>query len=437
MDNPPMSSPAPRSGPFAALGNAFYLGTSWTWVIGMLFPALILRDYGLWGFVAFAVPNVVGAAAMGFVLTPERAKGILEKHKTACAWFSVTTMAFHLFVAVWLLPTLFNNWGFGLVVLTAGVCLVAHKIAGTKGVWIASALVWILSMVMFSKGVNTEGAWTGASWEMGRLGKDGLLAFVPASVLGFALCPYLDLTFLKARAETDKNTGRVAFSLGFGVVFCAMIFFTVCYGGQLWGVFIGESNAHLAPAWKGILMAHLPAQIGLTMALHGMEVSPNTRPSPLKALGSTSSNLAGFVFVLALLAGLAMLIGRNIERLDSPEEVLMRLARDAAVRDGGMAAAESIYRSFLLLYGTVLPAYVLLKMIPSRKPVSQRVRTWSFVGAALTSYPLAWGAFVLHHHWMILPCAGALTIAFLVAQFGPAKKDGEAPADAPALKPEA
>src|SRR4051812_22981962 len=41
---------------------AIFLGVSWTWVIGMFLPVLLVRDYGLLGWVVFAIPNVIGAA---------------------------------------------------------------------------------------------------------------------------------------------------------------------------------------------------------------------------------------------------------------------------------------------------------------------------------------------------------------------------------------
>ena len=57
-------------GPVAALLWGVFLGCSWTWIIGMVFPALLLRDYGLYGWFVFATPNVLGAAAMGLVPLP-------------------------------------------------------------------------------------------------------------------------------------------------------------------------------------------------------------------------------------------------------------------------------------------------------------------------------------------------------------------------------
>lgn len=395
------ASPAPRSGLSAILGNACYLGTSWTWVIGMLFPALALRDYGLWGFVAFAVPNVVGAAAMGFILTPEKAKAILEKHKTACGWFSVATLAFHLFVAAWLLPALLGTLSVGIVVLAVATCLIARQMAGNKGIWIASAAVWCLSMAMFAKGMGTEGAWSSAHWELGRLGKNSLFAFIPASVLGFALCPYLDLTFLKARAQTERHTGRWAFLLGFGIVFCAMIFFTVCYGGQLEAYFHGAPLPPLEGPWRALLMAHLPVQIGLTLAWHSTEFQAH---APRK-LGLP---LAACCFAAV---ALGLFLGRTADAAHSEHEIA--------------------YRSFLLLYGTVLPAYVLLKMIPAHRPAPERVRTGAFVCASLLVYPLAFGTFVLDHAWLILPSIGIFGTAFAATWYWPGASEPAAAAHRP------
>ena len=51
---------------------AIYLGTSWTWCIGMFLPVLVLRELGLTGFLSFAIPNIVG-------MTRDQAQLTLEK----------------------------------------------------------------------------------------------------------------------------------------------------------------------------------------------------------------------------------------------------------------------------------------------------------------------------------------------------------------------
>src|SRR5580658_7234340 len=85
------------------LGWAVFLGASWTWCIGMYLPALLVRDFGIWAFVIFAVPNVVGAAAMAWVLpNAEASRELVREHKTACMGFSLATVAFNSFFLGWI-----------------------------------------------------------------------------------------------------------------------------------------------------------------------------------------------------------------------------------------------------------------------------------------------------------------------------------------------
>src|SRR4051794_1421809 len=84
-------------------GSSFYLASSWTWCIGMFLPVLLVRDYGFWGFVIFAVPNILGAAAMGWVIKDaQTSRAILTNHAMALRWFSAVTIAFHGFFVGWI-----------------------------------------------------------------------------------------------------------------------------------------------------------------------------------------------------------------------------------------------------------------------------------------------------------------------------------------------
>src|SRR4051812_32860256 len=84
-----------RAGARGWLGWAVYLATSWTWCIGMFLPVLLVRDYGTWGWFVFALPNVVGAAAMGWILrTREQSVRIVDQHRFACLAFSFVTITF-------------------------------------------------------------------------------------------------------------------------------------------------------------------------------------------------------------------------------------------------------------------------------------------------------------------------------------------------------
>ena len=85
----------PPTSPLTAVGWGFYLACSWTWVIGMYLPVLLIRDFGWAGWLAFAVPNVLGAAAMGWILrSPAAAMRLAGEHPQAVRLFSTVTVSF-------------------------------------------------------------------------------------------------------------------------------------------------------------------------------------------------------------------------------------------------------------------------------------------------------------------------------------------------------
>src|SRR5204862_2209590 len=87
---------------FRWIGWAVYLGMSWTWCIGMFLPVLLIRDYGVWGWIIFAAPNVLGAAAMGWVIHDAHAsERMVTAHRTMLAAFSFVTVSFQIFFAFW------------------------------------------------------------------------------------------------------------------------------------------------------------------------------------------------------------------------------------------------------------------------------------------------------------------------------------------------
>ncbi len=85
-------------------GWAVYLAMSWTWCIGMYLPVLIMRELGFAGVITFAVPNMVGAMAMGWMLRDEQqSREIIGENRFAFVWYSLITIAFHAFFAAWII----------------------------------------------------------------------------------------------------------------------------------------------------------------------------------------------------------------------------------------------------------------------------------------------------------------------------------------------
>lgn len=375
---PTLDSPLTR-GPWAALLWGAFLGCSWTWVIGMVLPALLLRDYGLWGWVVFAVPNVLGAAAMGWVLVrPGVSARIVREHGSACHQFTVVTVAYHLFVVAWLFSRLFGLGAVPMVVVGIGLCAVIGLRNRRSAMLFVAAGVWLLSIGCFFWAVRAPGAWSLAEWALpstinSRLTDLDLLLFAPCAFVGFALCPYLDLTFHRARYSTSPGTGVGAFVFGFCVVFFLMIVFSVCYGAQLLPFIEGDAEAELPGLWLVLLAVHLSLQAGFTITVHVRESIENARASTPWLMGA-----GGLAIVLGLCA-----------RLDGLQ---------TSPLTGGLTWGEAGYRGFLLFYGTVFPAYVWLVMIPRlRGPVTTKGRVHRltiFSAASFATYGLGWIAFV-------------------------------------------
>lgn len=369
-----------------ALGWACYLGSSWTWVIGMFFPILLLRDFGLWGWVVFAVPNVVGAAAMGFVLTRESSERVVERHKPAIAIFSAITFVFH-FVIIAMIGTLFVGNGAELPFLMILLVFAGLIHWRSRYKLPIACMVTAASLLLFCIWHFGADSWEHVDWSLDppRLGMEPLLLFLPASIAGFALCPYLDITFHRARQSTAPHTGRMAFVLGFGVVFLVMIVFSLSYAGAmepLFGFF--EHNPALFVPLLPVVAIHVVVQAGFTCASH-----LTCYPSRPRRVGTWKEAGQGAAIGLLAAAPLAVFF----------------------VPIDGISRLEAVYRSFLLFYGLVFPAYVFLCMIPTWREVVLSRKRLVFAVATVIALPMGFAGFVIGVSWWIPASLGVLVVA--------------------------
>src|SRR5262245_60384723 len=277
-----------RPSAFRVLGFAAYLACSWTWCIGMYLPVVLLRDFGVWSFAVFAAPNILGAAMMGSLLArPGLSEAIVQRHPVVLRLFSLVTLAFQWY---------FFGWQFEfpdrpewilwfLVAAVVMLMLLPRARDGDNWTLAVSLLVWLASvgcMVAFlfaTRGIEPGAAPTDDS--------RGLVALAPVCVFGFALCPYLDLTFHQARRQLPGRAGSLAFALGFGVLFAVMILFTVLYGLDM---------LRLDPSGRSVLarapvVIHILLQLAFTIRLHaawlnapGPGFASLTRAAPIHAL---------------------------------------------------------------------------------------------------------------------------------------------------------
>ncbi|BAM02541.1 hypothetical protein [Phycisphaera mikurensis] len=401
----------PPRGPEAAVLWAFFLGCSWTWIIGMFFPVLLVRDFGLWGWVAFATPNAAGAAAMGWVLrTPQAAASLREKHAGAVRGFTDVTLAFHVLVLLWLGYRLFGPAVLAALAVPTLILPAARRRAWGARLPLLAIGVALLSWGCFFFMTGLPDASLGASFAApaglpDRLGPEALLAFGFAAAVGFACCPYLDATFLRARAATDAATGRTAFTLGFLGVFLSMIVGSLLYAGLLIPAFAGEDPA-LPPVWSIVLGLHVLVQVVFTLACHLRErgdLDPDGRHLFVPA-------------ALVLLALLAVLFGDH------------RLAWLAGPgRPAGPTVGEAAYRLFLLAYGMVFPAYVWLCVL-RRGPLHRGVLV-RFAVTASVAMGLGVAGFIAGRWPFLLGALAVVTVAKAVPVMAPpaARADAGAP----------
>ena len=378
-----MSASRPTS---SALPWAVFLACSWTWVIGMYLPVLLVRDFGLLGWVVFAVPNVVGAAAMGWALrSGGDSAAFVRRHPVAVKAFSVVTVAFHVYVAAWLLPRLVGPAATASVAAVVAAVLAARltgRRGGTLGdnlrggtlsfaaVTLALALAafaYLLTAVPFGSmvaGIGTAISPDPADTASAAIDLGGLAL---VCVFGFGLCPYLDVTFHAARQATgagDRDGGRLAFCLGFGAFFLAMIAFTLAYSG----VVLAVDRTH-ALAW--VLAGHVTAQSVFTVWAHTRGLNAFDRDR-------------GF---LPLWLGAACVVGVGAATL------ALQVER-AGWTLAGLRAGELGYRFFMAFYGLLFPAYVWTAAVGMNgdRPSARR---WVAVGATcLLALPFYWLAFV-------------------------------------------
>ena len=332
----------------------------------MFLPVLLVRDYGIGGWFAFAIPNIIGAAAMGWVLRrPGASAHILAEHRTACVAFSIVTLTFHAFFLLWLVGAVIPFW-YCMAAIAAVLVLTQWRPRDRSIDLILSWIVLAVSLAVLVKGLTHFSI---ADHHRPEQSTD-LLFLTPICLFGFLLCPYLDVTFLEARAANTPRGAKVAFGIGFGLFFLAMIFLPLLYGGDIvrWGDIddgsFGETGLR---TWVALFLI---TQTAFTWAAHRRAL-PAYRKSDLPLW-------IGAVLVVAI--------------------VTFLLKRPASFNTtyAPMSVGEPIYRIFMSFYGLVFPTYVWICMTPIKGPAPGPTRRALTVWAAavLIAAPMYWMAFL-------------------------------------------
>jgi hypothetical protein len=304
----------------------------------MFLPVLLMRELGLAGVIEFAIPNVLGAAAMGWIIrSADQSRRLIGENRGACIWFSLITIVFHAYFAAWMIRKIA---GPGAGVAIAVVFLIFWLILSWKraGNFLAAGIALAVTAGVMSWGYYMgDLPWVAQPVLGTRLAVGNNILLAPAWLFGFLCCPYLDLTFHAARQALGPRESRAAFTVGFGVIFAAMLVLTVWYSGWLVVGFDPIAQRRLA----FILAAHLIVQSCLTCALH------------LRVIGRVQSRFPSG----QLVAFGAMVVAAVVAGVTVRDEINFN----------GISLGEYIYRGFLGFYGLVFPAYVWLRMLEPRR----------------------------------------------------------------------
>lgn len=319
---------------------AVFLAVSWTWVIGMHLPTILMRDMGIGAWLVFALPNIVGAGAMGrLVPTAEHSRQMERHHGRAMQAFAIVTIAFHLYFALAIL----RQWvGPVIAVLAAAslvVCVLRPIFANLRLAMIWSPLIWIGSVLL----VGIAVALAGYERPVGDSPTTAFVGLAIACVFGFGLCPYLDPTFHAAR-QAAADRGPQAFALGFGIFFLVMIGGTFLYAPTI---------LQRAPqAALALLAGHVLWQAIFTVSTQRLAMGElHERTCGSKRFSRAMVvGLAAALF-LALVDGFAAWHDPVLGRYDVP---------------------EIGYRIFMGFYGLIFPTYVWLFCFRHDGPPSRR-----------------------------------------------------------------
>ena len=317
------------------VGWGLYLASSWTWCIGMFLPILLIRWWGWPGFLAFAVPNVIGCTLFGYVLTPETSRALVTRFRVWVALFGAATIAYQIcfLLKVGVIAAL-------VAALPVTIALLVSNRRATersdRTMMAIGACAWIASCLLFARfgagALETLPA-------TGTLPPASLAWAAPFMAFGFLLCPYLDPTFHLA---LQRSPSRHAFAV-FGAGFTVMLLFTAAFTDAG----LGPTPASGALLWGRPTFAW---QWGLQAAFTIVAVAAAMRSlEPVSLLGGTRAMLPGMVVTACLALAWQYLA----------EPTLPAMA--ATLRpSSGMVPGEATYLRWLGLYGVLFPAMLLL-----------------------------------------------------------------------------
>jgi hypothetical protein len=376
----------------------------------MYLPAILLRNWGWPGFWVFAIFNVLGCAGFGYLCSRERSERLCSQHSGAMMAFSAVTVAYQVFFVCFVVTQLRGEagssplpvtWFAGFGAIAAGLIISASPDRWWP--WLGA----IASAASYATWIALGTDRLGVAPATGTETRISLMLAVPIIAFGFLLCPWLDLSFHRARQAAPSVH---AFGV-FGLTFFPIILMTAAYG----------ATGRLDPTAP--ILTHLATQLIFTIAVHFRELRLNTCgapvPVPYHGVASTDptpvrTEQASMPVPSSDRSSPALAPGTKRWALLGPSIAGIVVAE---LCGHDLASLETIYLLFLGCYGLVFPAYVLL-FVPLKPTAILGLRPWPLTRRAILLFgvliallaPLCAAGFIRLQTWM-LPIALVSVIA--------------------------
>ncbi|MFM1831536.1 MAG: hypothetical protein RLZZ558_1876 [Planctomycetota bacterium] len=378
------------------IGWGLYLASSWTWCIGMFLPILMLRWWGWPGFMAFAVPNVLGCTLFGYVLTPESSRALVARFRVWIAIFGAATIAYQIGFLL--------KMGVTAALVTALPVALLLLVSARRGsersdraMMAILACAWIASGLLFAR--FGPGALANLP-AAGTLPPASLAWAAPFMAFGFLLCPYLDPTFHLA---LQRAPSRHAFAV-FGAAFTVMLLFTAAWFDPATGL-VSMDGARLGGEpvvlWQWGLQAACTI-VAVAAAMQSLE--------PVWSLGRPRVLLPGVTLMACLALGGPYLAESSLPAL-----------AEALNPPSGAVRGEATYLRWLGLYGVLFPGVLLLGL--------RRVPGVVAAVAVIAAGILAELGMIGGRMPLLLGATAAMLLAALWTSRASAEKSEIAPAD--------
>jgi hypothetical protein len=386
----------------------------------MFLPVILVSEFGNFAWFVFAIPNVIGAAAMGWTLAkPGASEQIVAEHRTACVAFSAVTMVFQIFFLLWLSSKNLIPGSFAIAAFGGGIVLGLLSRGVKRTDFLLAWIVWGISLAVFARGMQHPVF--GVSQSLNLVPRGSAFSGLTAVCLfGFLLCPYLDLTFHRARQNTAPTAGKAAFGIGFGLVFLLMIVLTMLYAGdfaldQTLNDRFGSFGGALLITWVAF---HISSQIGFTLAAH-VQAMPVPKPREWVVLVVAVLLLVGSVIALRQQVWSGLPLNRGNLASDGAPVWIVVERYFAQVRFQ-MFTGDLVYRLFMSFYGLVFPAYVWICMVPlrGRSPGASPRAIGVFATAVAIAAPMFWLGFINERMLWLIPAVTLVLSARVVVWIG-------------------